>query len=131
MFLVPEVIAIMNNKNVSVVDVDFCQFGTAWRKPTKLVCGFIDQQDLARLGKRCHAVGGLCSRSGKKHFQLTGTGPGGICWTRIAQPYPRKLANSLAHCLLANARAKYMSTQRFKWYLLFTHILPRFIVLLT
>jgi hypothetical protein len=35
MFLVPEVIRIMNHKDVQVVDVDFCQFGTAWKKNHK------------------------------------------------------------------------------------------------
>ena len=109
MFLVPEVMRIMSHKDVRVVDVDFRQFGTAWKKPTKLVCGFIDEQDLRRLDRRCHAVGGVCSRTHKKHFQLTGTGPNGICWTRIAQPYPRKLATALAHCLLSNVRAEFMN----------------------
>ena len=109
MFLVPEVIRVMNHKDVQVVDVDVCQFGTAWKKNTKLVCGFICDDDLNRLNKRCHAVGGLCSKSGKPHFHLTGTGPGGICWTRIAQPYPHGLARALSHCLLSDARQKFMN----------------------
>ena len=75
---------------------------------TKLVCGFICDDDLNRLNKRCHAVGGLCSKSGKPHFHLTATGPGGICWTRIAQPYPHGLARALSHCLLSDARQKFM-----------------------
>ena len=112
MFLVPEVIAIMENKHVTVVDVDWCQFGTAWKKPSKLVCGFINEDDLQRLNKRCHAVGGKGSKSGKPHFHLTGTGPGVICWTRIAQPYLQRLATALSPCLLSEARAAFTNGKR-------------------
>ena len=84
-------------------------------KPTKHVCGFIWDDDLNRLNTRCHAVGGLCSKSGKPHFHLTGTGPGGICWTRIAQPYPHGLARALSHCLLSDARQKFMNKKQWSF----------------
>ena len=35
-FLIPELIRIMNHKDVEVVDVDVCQFGTAWTNLTQL-----------------------------------------------------------------------------------------------
>ena len=108
--LIPELIRIMNHEDVQVVDVDVFKFGTAWNRT--LVCVFVCDDDLQRLNKRCHAVGGLCSKSGKPHFHLTGTGPGGICWTRIAQPYPHGFARALSHCLLSDARQKFMNRKQ-------------------
>ena len=112
----------MENKHVAVVDAYFCQFGTAWKKPTELVCGFINEDDLQRLNKRCHAVGGKCSKSGKPHFHFTGIGPGGICWTRIAQPYPQSLAIALSHCLLSEARASFTTGKRSHIIRIFDHV---------
>ena len=42
MFLIPELIRIMNHKDVQVVDVDVCQFGTAREKqPNLFVVSFV------------------------------------------------------------------------------------------
>ena len=77
---------------------DFCQFGTQWRKRTQLLCGNLDSQDVARLERLCSGRG-LCSRTGCKHFQLTGSNRQSIPWTRIAQPYPKELCKQLAFVL--------------------------------
>ena len=42
---------------------------------------------------------GLCSFSGKQHFQLTGSNRQGIPWTSMAQPYPAGLCRDLAFAL--------------------------------
>ena len=79
------------------VATDFCQFGTPWRKRTLLLCGNLDSQDVDRLQRQCQ--GPTCSRSGRPHFQLTGSNAKGIPWTRVAQPYPAALCKALAFSL--------------------------------
>ena len=76
---------------------DFCQFDTPWRKRTLFLTGNLDAEDISRLQRRCE--GHICSRSHRKHFQLSGSNAKGIPWTRIAQPYPHKLCKQLAFCL--------------------------------
>ena len=86
--------------HVQTVISDFCQFGTRWRKRTRFCCGNIELDDLHRLQHKCSGHG-MCSRTGRPHFQLTGTGPGNRNWTAIAQSYPVKLSEALAYSLTA------------------------------
>lgn len=97
----PAIRTLMADPRVHMVQLDFCQFGTPWKKPTSLMVGFLDRLDTARLAQaHCCGTGGLCSRTGKRHFLLTGTcGRTGTPWTQVAQQYPRKLCQSLAFCL--------------------------------
>ena len=56
--------------------LDFCQFGTKWRKRTGLLCGNLDRQDLERLerlNRQCRGSHQLRSQTQQKHLQLTGT----------------------------------------------------------
>lgn len=87
---------------VHTVVADFCQFGTPWRKRAKFLTAHIDHLDLSRLTKVCSGDKGCCSRTGRQHFQLTGLRADGTPWTRVAQPYPRKLCEALAHALTAH-----------------------------
>ncbi len=80
-----------------MVTTDQCQFGTRWRKRTRLCCWNVPNS--AQLGRLCHGRKGQCSLSGKHHIVLTGPSPCGIPWTRLAQEYPRKLCTALAHKL--------------------------------
>lgn len=82
----------------------FCCHGTKWRKRTRLMVGNIQEQDAMRLNRLCTGSRGICGRANAPHHQLTGSGPGGIPWTRIAQPYPKPLCRDLAHVLLARWR---------------------------
>ena len=92
--------ALANMANVSWVVVDFCHFGTDWRKRTGLLIGNCDSVDIESLRKcRCQGVG-VCSYTGKKHIQLTGSDPTGIPWTKRAEPYPTRLASRMGHMLL-------------------------------
>ena len=62
---------------------DYCRFGTPWRKSTF----FCTDLELASVRTQC--------RCGKRHLQLRGAPPGGVCWTRIAEPYPEGVAECL------------------------------------
>ena len=87
--------------NVEAVVCDDCCFGMPWRKRTRLVsiaCG-----TAPALQKRCIGGRGLCS-NGKPHLTLRGTKPGtSVLWTRIAEPYPRKMARAAAQWLVRSA----------------------------
>lgn len=98
----PALIKMASLDNVHIRVTDFCCHGTRWRKRTQFLVGNVDLLDSQRLQVLCSGTSGLCSRTQRKHFQLTGSGPKGIPWTRIAQPYPRRLCHHLAHVLLAS-----------------------------
>lgn len=89
--------------HTQIVVVDFCQYQTSWRKRTRLLCGNIATEDLDRMRlRRCTGTRGYCSRTQRKHFQLSGSNKKGIPWTRVAQPYPPRLCHDLSHALLAH-----------------------------
>jgi hypothetical protein len=98
MWWLPEIKAMLQHKDVVTVDTHFCQWGTRWKKATKFMCFFLG--DAAHvLGRRCHARGCICSRTGRPHVLLTGSSSSGAFWSQIAQPYPPALANNLAAVL--------------------------------
>ena len=79
--------------NVKVVDFDFCAFGTAWRKRTRVMYVHLNLDVLSR----CKCTGrGLCSFSHQPHRALEGKTPSGAFWTKIAEPYPPRLSSALA-----------------------------------
>ena len=99
---IPEIQQLTASPHVHVVIVDFCQYKTAWKKPTRFLFGNLDSQDLARFNKRrCLGSDGLCSLTHVPHVKLTGSGPGGISLTLLAQPYPPGLCHDLAFVLAA------------------------------
>eukprot|EP00438_Fugacium_kawagutii_P026205 Skav223835 [mRNA] locus=scaffold1256:189550:193986:- [translate_table: standard] len=72
--------------------VDFCVYGTKWRKRTK----FLTNGRLAGIRNFC--------RGGHKHIVLRGRAPGKkACWTKLAEPYPTKLCSYLAWAACADA----------------------------
>ncbi len=93
----PPMRSIMQQPDTHFIHVDFCQFGTRWKKPTGLLCKYVT--DLHRLCLTCQGKHGICSKTCRPHQLLTGTGPGSIPWTLIAQPYPKKLCSQIAHVL--------------------------------
>ena len=97
---------LLDDPSVMVVMLDQCMFGCKWRKRTMLVCGNLDEDDVARLRKGCTGKNGYCSRTGQKHFHLEGKTTEGVPWTSIAQRYPARLYNALAHVLCAQALAE-------------------------
>ena len=87
--------------NVEQVVCDYCCFGMPWRKRTRLVG--VACSAAPALQRRCTAKRGLCS-TGKPHLTLRGTKPGtNVLWTRIAEPYPRKMARAAAQWLVRAA----------------------------
>jgi hypothetical protein len=75
------------------IDLDFCQFGELWKKPTRIMYKGID---FSPLGLRCQTCEGRCSRTGKKHVTLQGKDAWGQFLTLKAQPYPFDLCNLVA-----------------------------------
>ena len=85
--------------------LDQCQYGTKWRKRTRLVMGNVDELDSLKLGHGCRGSGGWCSSSGRKHVILQGSSGHGDK-TAAAAAYPKRLCTALAQTLLAAARAR-------------------------
>ena len=102
----PQLQRIASLAHVSTVYLEQCQFGTKWKKSTTLLCSGISDQNLVRLGKRCHGRRNLCSRTWKPHIVLRGAAPCGRNWTSIASPYPSSLNRSLAFCLIDDFRSR-------------------------
>ena len=105
MLCIPELIHFITKMpNVVVSDCDICQYGRKWKKPTRFVSGHVCPCDAHRLQRRCSGKHGFFSQSGDRYLQLIGYNDDGIPWTLVAQGYPTKLNNSLAHVLLAHVR---------------------------
>ena len=91
-WLMPRLRALL--PKVSSILLDFCCFGEAWRKRTRIIHQGIS---LASLEILCSGTHGNCSRTGKPHLHLKGIAPNGQFWTLTAQPYPIELTRRLAH----------------------------------
>jgi hypothetical protein len=72
----------------------YCMWGKPWKKPTRFAGLFLDLLPVERLC-RGRAV---CCRTGCTHQSLQGTSPSGVMWTKVAEPYPRPMCNTLARC---------------------------------
>ena len=88
-------------KHCDLCDVDFCMFGTPWRKPTKLAV--FNLPEINDEMKVCHRRG-WCERTGKRHIILEGKDPQGVFWTARAAPYPRKFCQALARVIVSRLR---------------------------
>ena len=77
--------------------LDFCAYGTPWRKPTAVVAWrFAEAEYLsARCGAR-QANGWACTFTGEKHVTLEGRHPNGKLMTQVAEPYPAALCEKYA-----------------------------------
>lgn len=106
----PPIVNHLKKPHVNFVTCHFCQYGTAWEKPTSFLCGHIHPSDLHRITKVCHGRG-ICSRSHKAHFQLSGSRNDGTPWTKVAEPYPAKLCRDLAYTLTSHLHT--LSTKQF------------------
>ena len=104
--------SLKRSEGVFFVVVDFCAFGTNWRKRTGLLMGNVDVADVESLA-RCKCGGiGRCQYTGRAHIQLTGSDPTGIPWTKRAEPYPTRLATRMANMLLHKALTQRMVSSR-------------------
>jgi hypothetical protein len=89
-------------QHTHTIVTDFCQYNKPWRKRTRLLRGNLDTQDLQRWQRTCIGNTGICTRTHKPHFQLTGSDKQSIPWTRVAMPYPDRLCHDLAFVLTAH-----------------------------
>jgi len=87
LWFAPE-IARLVPKGISTTS-DFCQYGTPWRKRTRVVAwNFCSTQGAPDL--TCNLRHGVCARTHIKHVILTGRcSEGNIPWAQLAEPYPR------------------------------------------
>ncbi len=74
------------------IKTDFCCWGEAWRKSTRV---WFWNTDLTLGAKRCSGRG-LCSRTKKPHTALSGLDPHGFFCTKKAQEYPLRWTSQLA-----------------------------------
>ena len=88
---VPQWKSIIDSKLLHPFRLDYCRFGTPWRKRTKFL---LNIQTLACKTLLCNGCPG--------HTVLRGTAPCGIAWTKVAEPYPHALADLLA-CAVSHA----------------------------
>lgn len=109
-WLLPPIEEQLSKPFVTMVTADFCQFNTPWKKPTSFLVGHLDPADLHRLTKVCSGAQGLCSRTQRRHFKLTGVRRDGVRWAEVAQTFPRKLCQALAHALTAHRHAIHAAT---------------------
>ena len=79
---------------------DLCQYGTQWRKRTR-VCAWNCCSEAPTC--RCTGSHGVCSRSLRPHLQLAGRSPQGNSWASIAATYPRKWARQFAKVMFDSA----------------------------
>ena len=88
-FMLPIFSSFMSQKLVRRTTLDFCAFGTPWRKRTVVLSWFIDNTLFER---RCCTKNGLCDFSHKPHQILEGVDPVSRRFrTSIAEPYPKAL----------------------------------------
>ena len=83
----------MHDYDVGICDLDYCQFGELWKKPTRLAYKFIKLDSLSR---RCSGIHGICNRSQQPHERLTGVNANNVFKTLVAQPYPWELCHAFA-----------------------------------
>ena len=77
-------------------DLDFCQFGTPWRKRTRLISSC---SALSSLSNTCQLKSGRRCKSGKRHIQLVGRDSNHVFWTARAQAYPKSFCKKAAEII--------------------------------
>lgn len=75
---------------------DCCQWGSPWRKRTRLMCFFVPRAN--HMARMCTGKHGMCSR-GKPHVHIRGPDPSGQLRSRLAEPCPKTFATSAAKVL--------------------------------
>eukprot|EP00438_Fugacium_kawagutii_P023337 Skav200217 [mRNA] locus=scaffold3745:15519:20956:- [translate_table: standard] len=98
-WLCPPIKYLLRRKQCYNVDVDYCTFGTRWRKRTKFLYYGVDLQRLG-IHRCCNSKRGICAFSGKPHLQLMGVTTSGVFMTKLAEPYPVQLCVNIAHAFL-------------------------------
>ena len=101
LFFAPPMQKLMGHPAADAISLDQCQFGTPWRKRTRLVGWHVPSlEDSALL---CQGSGGLCSATGRPHLVISGRHPDGAQWGPITQEYPEALCSAIADALVDSA----------------------------
>ena len=91
----PRLQRLMSHRSCEVVTLHMCQYGTAWKKATRLAVW--NGGTFANLARRCCPRGCLCSRSGAPHLVLQGWSPEARApRTAAAAAYPKEFADAAA-----------------------------------
>ena len=98
LWIVPRLVKLRSRPSCQVVSLDQCRWGTCWRKRTRVAAW--NCQGIGHLNLLCTGRNGICSRSKRHRIVLTGRAPCGVPWTRLAQVYPKPLANRLGDVLI-------------------------------
>eukprot|EP00438_Fugacium_kawagutii_P018254 Skav220446 [mRNA] locus=scaffold254:128743:132882:- [translate_table: standard] len=98
-WLCPPMKYLLRRKQCFSVDVDYCAFGTRWRKRTKFLYYGVNLQHLG-IHRCCNSKRGIRAFSGKPHLQLMGVTKDGVFMTKLAEPYPMQLCINIAHAFL-------------------------------
>lgn len=94
-WITPPMLRLLKKTCCNFVDVHFCMFGTAWKKPARVFSCHLNFDILQQY--RCHSTRrGVCSRTGCAHVPLVGQDLQGRRLTKLAEPYPWKFAKTLA-----------------------------------
>jgi len=104
LFRLPEVKELVAAGTVDLIACDQCMYGRRWRKSTGFLMGGFAEAGPLRISHRC-GCSGVCRRTGKPHWRLSGRRPDGMAWTAVAQAYPPALSKALAGLFAAEARA--------------------------
>ena len=88
----------MVHPEIRYIRTSFCMFGARWRKQTGILA--VHFPLAGELASECTSLNGICCYSDLPHQRLAGIGPGGMWWTRIAQPYPARLCAELARLVV-------------------------------
>lgn len=98
-WICPPMFHFLRRRAVQNVLTEFCAYGTAWRKSTRIVGVHIDLSPVGSM--RCiGSKRGLCLFTGCPHLPLSGQVASGEWRTKIAEPYPWKMCRLLARCFL-------------------------------
>ena len=95
----PRWVRLQEQDNVFAIVCDQCQFGSEWRKATRLLLVHVSQG--AKLERRCHGKNGVCSRTGRPHVQVIGSS-----LSRRSAAYPPRLAAAGAKVLADSIEAR-------------------------
>ncbi len=80
--------------NIDVAVLDYCAFGTPWRKRTRFLSANVI---LSSIQGRCEGRR-VCSFTRRPHTILSGTDEAGRRLTTLAEPYPARLCRSILPC---------------------------------
>lgn len=95
LWLCPPVLHLMRRQHVVTQIIEFCAFGTRWRKSTKFLAVWM-QLDLLQQYRCLGSRRGICKFTGVPHVPLCGLHPSGVWMTKYAEPYPWPLVRRLA-----------------------------------